>query len=440
VRLPTVVRRLLRGVRRRLRADRPGEPAAPHAGAGHVRVVDATDLPPRSARPLARRLATGAVDPVARAPEDGAPRIVVLATPRSGAIYARAGLTVETAADRAARDRALVRYGAERTVHLVPLGRQGPIAVAPVRVVAPGGPVPDVTAGPVFIGGTGRSGSWALGRLLGEQPARVTVHTELRFHAHKRAFARMLDGSLTPASYSEHFLERYHGLTSQDGTAKGLQLIASRWEVTKALRTFRTEARADLPAALGQLVRRLVDPYARARYAAGWIETTPPNAAAADALTVCLPDAHVIHIVRDGRDVAASVATMAWGPDDPLAALDRWAAGLRAADAAFRAADPARVHVVRFEDLAIRDRERTLTDLLDRLGVTDRERVLAGFDRQIDPRRSNTGRWRRDAGADAEAAIDARYRVVLAELAEEGVACLPVPPDELAAVHVETPR
>jgi hypothetical protein len=383
--------------------------------------VDVTVVPRRSARKLAQRIAAEGARQ-----DSGGPALVVLATPGTGPLYRREGLTVETVADRHERDRALVRYGQDRTVRIVPLGPRDHVVVAPVQVTGAMASAEDRPAiGPLFVGGTGRSGTWALGRLLGEHPELVTVHTELRFHAQGRAFGRLLDGSLAPDRYAREFLDRYYGLTSGDGTPKGLQLLASRWEVTQALTAFRAAAGEDLPSAMGALVHRLVDPYARGRRATGWVETTPGNAAVADALTGVLPRAHVVHIVRDGRDVAASIASMPWGPSEPVAALDRWADGLRAADAAFRRADPARVHVVRFEDLVVRDRDATLTDLLDRLGIEDRARIRARFDAKLDPGRSNLGRWRRDAGADAQATIDARYRAILGELGDEGIACLP---------------
>jgi hypothetical protein len=396
---------LLRGLAREVRG-RPdlGGSAGALAGAGHVRVLDVSAVPRWQAWGLARRLAAEAV-----AAGSETSRLVVLAPPSTAATYLRVGLLVETPRTQEQRERALARYGSGRTVRVVPVAPGRPVAVAPVHVTVPPvastGELPDA---PLFVGGTGRSGTWALGRLLGQHPALVTVHTELRFHAQQRAFGRLLEGSLSPDTYADGFLERFFGLTSGDGTPKGLQLLVSRWEATRAVSSFRRRAAEDLPAALGALVHELVDPYARARRAGGWVETTPHNAAVADALTAVLPRAHVLHTVRDGRDVAASMAAMPWGPDDPVTALDLWARGLRASDAAFRRADPARVHVVRFEDLVVRDRDRTLTGLLDRLGIQDRERIQRRFEVKLDPTRANIGRWRRDVGADVAAAVAAR--------------------------------
>jgi hypothetical protein len=426
--LRQVARLLLRQVRAARDASAVRADAGLLAGTGHVRVLDVTAVPRWQAWGLARRTAAEVA-----AADAQAPRIVVLAPPATAATFARAGLTVETPRTADQHRRALARYGSGRTVRIVPVAPGRPVAVAPVHVTVPPtafeGEVPDT---PLFVGGTGRSGTWALGGLLGQHPAMVTVHTELRFHAEQRAFSRLLDGSLSPDTYADEFLDRYYGLISpRDGTAKGLQLVVSRWEAKRAVAAFRRRAVQDLPAAMGALVHRLVDPYARARRAAGWVETTPRNAAVADALTAVLPRAHVLHIVRDGRDVAASMASMAWGPDDPVAALDLWAKGLRDSDASFRGADPARVHVVRFEDLVVRDRARTLGGLLDALGMHDRDRIERQFESKLDPARANIGRWRRDVGADVAAAVEARYRAVLDELADEGVGCLPVPPDEL---------
>jgi hypothetical protein len=338
------------------------------------------------------------------------------------------------AADRVTDDLA-ARFGPARTLRAVPTAAARPPAllvreVQPlVQVVAEDVDAGGLPSGPVFIGGTGRSGTWVLGRMFAQHPRFAYIHTELRFHATPPGFAGVLAGDLTPDEFAEHVHRKWFRPSGGKGTAKGLQLIIGNREIQAILRDFRERAADDVPGALGQLMLDVTAPYARGRFGLRWAETTPDNAAAAAALTTVLPDAHVVHTVRDGRDVAASVVTMPWGPATHLEALDWWAGRLRAAHLGVTAADPDRVHTVRLEELLHLDRDRTLDTLLDRLGFTDDERLRTYFDRKMSAEHGHVGRWRAELDAAERDAFDRRYRELLAALADEGVTCLPADPD-----------
>jgi hypothetical protein len=99
-----------------------------------------------------------------------------------------------------------------------------------------------------------------------------------------------------------------------------------------------------------------------------WIDHTPKNARYAATLFHAFPEAKMIHIVRDGRAVAASVMSLDWGPNEIEPAARFWAerlayglvAELRWPDKVFR---------VHYEDL-VQAPEATLQKLCPALGLT----------------------------------------------------------------------
>ena len=91
--------------------------------------------------------------------------------------------------------------------------------------------------------------------------------------------------------------------------------------------------------------------YARQHGKPRWGDKTPHYVHHVDLLLSIWPDARVVVLVRDGRDVALSLRRMPFGPNNAWAAAQWWARGIRAGDAA-RERHPDQVRVVRYEDLA----------------------------------------------------------------------------------------
>lgn len=92
--------------------------------------------------------------------------------------------------------------------------------------------------------------------------------------------------------------------------------------------------------------------YARRHGAARAGDKTPAYLDKMPLIARLLPESVFIHIIRDGRDVAASWAETWFAPSrDPATLLDRWAGMIAAA----RAASPGlAVHEVRYEELVTR--------------------------------------------------------------------------------------
>jgi len=107
-----------------------------------------------------------------------------------------------------------------------------------------------------------------------------------------------------------------------------------------------------------------------------WVDHSPNNLRhVCDLLALC-PDSKFIHIVRDGRAIAASVLPLDWGPNDILSAAKWWvdeSAHGFAAELRF----PDRVIRVRYEDL-VSDPETTLGKLCEFVGLRFSDKLVEG--------------------------------------------------------------
>lgn len=296
---------------------------------------------------------------------------------------------------------------------------------------------PDIErlAGPIFVGGTGRSGTWVIGRLLDRHPSIVTIRTELRFHASEGGLGRVLRGDETPAEFAERVATRWFDISGAGGQPKGPFLLASPKELQRATQDLVKMSEIDLRHGLEAFCRALIDPYALGRGAATWVETTPDNATAADTLLQVFPDARVIHMVRDGRDVAASVMTMPWGPSSYDDALDWWEQRMMEAHWASRRADPERLLVIRLEELIHLDRRRVFDELMALVGIDDRRAIEKYFEHRMDGSHAHVGRWRREVSEREAGRRDDLYRATWARLEEAGALTLPISPDVADNLH-----
>ena len=162
-----------------------------------------------------------------------------------------------------------------------------------------------------------------------------------------------------------------------------------------------------------------------------WIEQTPQTAAAAAALLRMFPEMRLIHMVRDGRDVASSVHGTAVGPRHDAGGLRWWEKRLRAADAGAAAVPSGAGAGMSLEDLIVKNRELSYARLLDFLGIEDEKKIRKHFDKQLVAENANIGRWRRGMSAWRQARVDKRV-CALARAHARRTACA-VPPRSAGA-------
>ena len=285
--------------------------------------------------------------------------------------------------------------------------------------------------GPIFIGGTGRSGTSVLARLLGQHSGYALISSELVFHSATRGgLPALLSDRVTVDDFVSKmknvwwYRERPSNKHVRVRT-KGLHRVMDAPAFEAALSRFAAEFEDDRRIAARRLVRAVADPVAKRRGKPNWVESTPYNAFSGHTLARLFPEMKLIHIVRDGRDVAVSVAGMFFGPDDVLKGLDWWARRLESANRGTRRLRPDQLLVVQLEDLIAHDRERTYGRVLDFLEIEDDPRMRRYFDQEMQRDKANIGRWRRDLTAEEETTVDRRYRAVLARLRDNNVTTVP---------------
>jgi hypothetical protein len=274
---------------------------------------------------------------------------------------------------------------------------------------------------PVFVGGTSRSGTHAVAHLLGQSSRFHLVPRELGFHAVPEGLVGYVRERFDREELIERLRRRWWRVVP--GTV-GFEGVVTREELAAALAHF-AGAPADRVAASRALLEALLDPLAREAGKPSWVEKTTQTVVAAPVLLSMFPDAGIVHVVRDGRDVACSVARMPWGPDTVPEAVEYWAARLRRAEVGARAVPPGRLLVIHLEDLVLLDRERSYERLLDYLGLESEPAMRSFFESELTPERAHLGRWRTELDAAEREKVDAVYQDVLRRLRDEGVTSIP---------------
>lgn len=130
------------------------------------------------------------------------------------------------------------------------------------------------------------------------------------------------------------------------------------------------------------------------------VERSPQHALHMDLIGDVYPDATIVHIIRDGRDVARSILSQDYGSDTAAAAAADWRQSIKAARAA--ASKFAEYVEIRYEDLLVSP-AREIPELFRRIGikVEDASVELAitesGIPYNVDPHAASVevGKWQR---------------------------------------------
>ncbi len=198
----------------------------------------------------------------------------------------------------------------------------------------------------VFIVGCPRSGTTLLRLMLDNHPSLAIPdesHFIVELHDPGRPTA---SGQLT-----EEILERVFGHERFE-----------RWKFNPA--QVRQMAAITRPPTYSEVIATVFGAYAAAQGKPRWGDKSPPYVKHIPLLAELFPRARFIHIIRDGREVATSLAAHEWGPPTPVEGASVWQRQVRAGRRAGRQLPADRYLELRLENL-IAEPERVLRGACD---------------------------------------------------------------------------
>ncbi len=303
---------------------------------------------------------------------------------------------------------------------------------------------------PVFVGGTGRSGTTVIGDLLANHSRiRTSTPIEIKFltnrsglvdvvfgynqeiekksgkvsilnfrtyrkrkRKEKERFAKIL------AEFNRFIWEKWWDIDAPPPHGRGLISGISKRDLEDLLSRLDRELKLNRKWA----ARRFMGAFISKQFDAGdeiyWVETTPMNIPEANKLQELFPNALFINMVRDPRDVIASLLTKNWGPTTPLEGLDWIEKRLLAGHEALSVINPAKKMTIALEDLAINSREQTYNKLLTFLKISDEPAMQKFFVESMTPDAATSGRWKAEIDSPE---FSAGFEEMKARLSKSGV-------------------
>lgn len=282
----------------------------------------------------------------------------------------------------------------------------------------------DARQRPIFIGGTGRSGSTIVGHLLDHHPE-VTLSRpmEVRFISGNDGIADALAkaGSKRGRRAAEKAVERIRDRWYYRAEHVGLHTSMSQEFLERATNDYLATFDADPERATKELSTTIMNQVLDALGADRWTDTTPANARKSHVVEKIYPESRMIVVTRDGRDVASSFVHQDFGPSDIFAALMQWESRMVKAHNATHASTAGYVLTVELHDLVVRDREATVQRILRHCDLWPSAEMMQWFDDNITIESSHAGRWRRDFSESTCEAIDELYSEICGRLIDLGI-------------------
>jgi hypothetical protein len=207
---------------------------------------------------------------------------------------------------------------------------------------------------------------------------------------------------------------------------------------------------AHAPLTPADVVRSFYETYAARQGKPRWGDKSPPYTWRARTIQRVLSEAHFVHLIRDGRDVALSLSEVSWGTRDVTAAAHKWVDELKRARKRARKLYWGTYMELRYEDLVAdpephlrevatflelpwddamldyhRGAEARMKEVVRELRpagggtITAEERVRQHELVSRPPSSSRVGRWRTEMSAEDRAAFEAVAGELLAKLGYE---------------------
>ena len=303
---------------------------------------------------------------------------------------------------------------------------------------------------PVFTGGTGRSGTTIIGDLLGKHELiRTSTPTEIKFVSNAGGLLDVLFGyrvepgkelkKISILNYrtytkrknqeikrSQEMLaelevmiwNKWWDIDAAPPHGRGLQSGIDRVKLESLLSQFKSSFSKNRLKAGRNFLEGLISQQRHASAEKYWVETTPLNIANAERILKIFPDALFINMVRDPRDVIASLLTKNWGPATPLEGIAWIEKRLIDGHRGLSNVPAPQQITIALEDLVITNREGEYQRLLNFLQINDSADMRMFFNDAMNAQDASSGRWRSEI---IEPTFATEFDLMLERLTSQGI-------------------
>jgi hypothetical protein len=281
---------------------------------------------------------------------------------------------------------------------------------------------------PVFVGGTGRSGTTIIGDLLGKHPEiRTSTPIEIKFLSNRLGLLDVVFGrdesqknkkesvsifdyhkyrkrklrekekeAKILAEFEDQVWNKWWDIDAPPPHGRGLVSGISRPVLENLLSSLRRDLKINRIWAARRFMKRFIALQDQAGSEKYWVETTPMNIRTADKLLKLFPNALFINMVRDPRDVIASLITKNWGPTTPMEGITWIEKRLTDGNNALKHVPAKQKITIALEDLAINHRDDTYRKLQNFLSISDSPEMRKFFEAELTPEKATSGRWKKE--------------------------------------------
>jgi hypothetical protein len=284
--------------------------------------------------------------------------------------------------------------------------------------------------GPLFVAGVPRSGTHALAHLISRHSCYQMIPRELAFHTaiDEGGLPDLLTGRITLPEFIDRMTNYWWKRAApwDNAVTRGLYKTIPKDRLLRCLKCLQDTYPSGALPAVRLFMHEMLDPIADEAGKPAWIEMDPANLVVAPLLYEIFPDMKLIHIIRDGRDVAQSITNLPWGCEGTiLSGIVLWQRMLREGHQQLQKLPSDHVLTVQLEHLVYSRREDTYSRILDFLELPDEPAMHAFFDEKISAESAHIGRWRSSLSLPRQLLTILTYRCSLIRLAMAGVSPRP---------------
>lgn len=302
---------------------------------------------------------------------------------------------------------------------------------------------------PIFSGGTGRSGTTLIGKILSRHESVLAGNPyEIKFLTGRGGLLDLVDGVPIPptpgilkivhpvssgrrfinlaqskrniAELERRILDDWWERPGKRGGRAGLQQGFSLPILNAEIEQLKLDYKRHPICSSRNFFYKVVKSHKHFKNSKVYVDTTPTNIERSHQISELFENALFIHMQRSGKDTISSVLSEPWGPKKPLVAIDWWKRKLQSANRATQQLNSSQYLNIRLEDLVAENRDETYKEILNFLEISDQEQINKYFTEEVDGNRAHIGRWRTDERLDSE--FHKKFDKVVSELLDEGIA------------------